>query len=330
MSRLIGLSVIGSCVSGLGLLVDVTKPRFVYPLILFLITTTAFVGSFAHVSAKSDVIEVPFDFYRNVIILQVKVNDKGFYDMMLDTGCNPSAIDLNTAKEMGLKLSSVGHQGSGGGTSINLAYETSVPLVQVGSLTANNIAALAIDLSKTSEALGKTIHGILGHSLLNNRIVQIDYQKRVVRFYSKSPLHKTANQANNANLTSLRFRYHDDVLIEGVSVNGKGMVANLDTGSNSSFSLTPAAVLDLGLQGEVGKARASQSVGFNGVAENREGKVRTITVGGITVDEPTVTFFGKGTGRDKEPWEINIGNAFLKDYVVTIDYPGKLITLERP
>jgi hypothetical protein len=108
------------------------------------------------------------------------------------------------------------------------------------------------------------------------------------------------------------------------------MTANFDTGSNANFQLTPDAVRDLGLEAEVSTAQGSKSVGYNGVAENREGKIKNVNIGGITVDEPTVTFFAKGTGRDKKPWGINIGNAFLKDYVVTIDYLGKVITLERP
>ena len=216
------------------------------------------------------------------------------------------------------------------GTSINLAYKTQLPLLELGSLSVKNVAALAIDLSKMSEALGKPIHGVLGYSLLGQRIVQIDYPKRVVRFYLKSPFPKTANQANNRKLTVLPFRYHDDILSNGVSVNGKRVVANFDTGSNGNFQLTPAAVLDLELEEEVGNAQVSKSVGFNGVAENRKGKVKNITVGGISIDEPTVIFFGKGTGRDKKAWGINIGNAFLKDFVVTIDFQRKVITLERP
>jgi hypothetical protein len=54
------------------------------------------------------------------------------------------------------------------------------------------------------------------------------------------------------------------------------------------------------------------------------------TIGAISVDAPDVVFFAKGTGRDKKPWGINIGNVFLKDFVVTIDYRRKLIILERP
>jgi len=86
----------------------------------------------------------------------------------------------------------------------------------------------------------------------------------------------------------------------------------------------------LGMEEEVKQALASSDVGYNGVSENKKGKLTNVTIGGISVDAPEVVFFGKGTGRDKKPWGINIGNVFLKDFVVTIDYRRKLVTLERP
>jgi hypothetical protein len=184
-------------------------------------------------------------------------------------------------------------------------------------------------LSKVSERLGKPLHGVLGHSLLNGRIIQIDYPHHVVRFYSQSPFTKADRQVNTPTRTVLRFRYDDNVPIDDVFVNGKKMTGNLDTGSSGNFNLTPAAVAYLGLEDEVNRARVSMSVGYNYVSENREGKVANVTVGGISVDEPSVIFFGKGAGRDKKPWGVNIGNVFLKDFVVTIDYRSKLITLEK-
>ena len=304
--------------------------RFSSRLGICLLMMVCCLGSFAQAPSKAQALALPFDFYQNEIILQVKVNGKGPFNMMLDTGTDPSAIDLATAREIGLKLDPVGRQGAGGGTSINLAYETKLPLLEIDGLTVKNIEALAIDLSRISQRLGRPIHGVLGHSLLNDRIVQIDYPQRVVRFYSKSPFAKASNQPNTPKRTVLSFRYADDVLIDEVSVNGKKIVANLDTGSDGSFQLTPAAVSYLRLEDEVSKAKVSTSVGFNGVSENREGRIGSVTIGGISIDAPTVIFFARGAGRDKRAWGINIGNAFLKNFVMTIDYPRKLITLERP
>jgi len=299
-------------------------------LTLCLLLTLASFCCLAQAKSKEQVIEIPFEFHKNEIILQVRVNGKGSFNMMLDTGTDPSAVDLTTARELGLKLHPVGNEITGGGKDANLGYYTKLPLVEVGGFTVKNVDALAVDLSKISERLGKPLNGVLGHSVLNGRIVQIDYAKRVVRFHARSPFSNATTQVNTSKRTVMAFRYNDNVLIDDVSVNGKKLVGNLDTGSSGSFNLTPAAVSYLGLEEEVSRAPVSSDVGYKGVSQNRQGKVSNVTIGAISIDEPTVIFFGKGTGRDKKRWGINIGNVFLKDFVVTIDYRKKLITLERP
>jgi predicted aspartyl protease len=261
--------------------------------LLCCLLVTVFVSS-ARAGGKQQVVEVPFDFYRNEIILQVKVNGKGPFNMMLDTGTDPSAVDLTTARDIGLKLHPLGKPATGGGTDVNLTYYTELPLVEVGSFTVKDVETLALDLSKVSQRLGKPLHGVLGHSVLNGRIVQIDYLNRVVRFYSQPLFSKASNTPKRSVLS---FRYADNVLLDDVFVNGKKVVGNLDTGSNGTFNLTPAAVVYLGLEEEFNQAPVSTDVGYNGVSQNRQGKVNNVTVGGISVDEPAVIFFGKGTGQ---------------------------------
>jgi hypothetical protein len=104
-------------------------------------------GSSAQASPKDPIIEVPFEFVQSEIILRVKVNDQGPFNMALDTGTDPSAIDLATAKRIGLKLADKGQRGEGGGTGVNLGYETKLPIVTIDGLVARNVAAAAIDLS---------------------------------------------------------------------------------------------------------------------------------------------------------------------------------------
>jgi len=97
-----------------------------------LLLFVACVCSFAQ--EKERVIEIPFDFWRNEILLQVKVDGKGPFNMMLDTGTDPSAVDLTTAKELGLKLQSLSARAGGGGTEARVIYGTRLPVVEVGRL----------------------------------------------------------------------------------------------------------------------------------------------------------------------------------------------------
>ncbi|HEV7701021.1 MAG TPA: retropepsin-like aspartic protease [Pyrinomonadaceae bacterium] len=186
--------------------------------------------------------------YKNEVLVHVDVNGLGPLTMMLDTGTDPSAIDLATAAKIGVKRSTKGHQGSGGGTDKNPAFECKLTMVKLGGLTANNVAAAAIDLSKISERMGRQIDGILGHSLLNKRIVQFDYPHGVVRFLDKMP-------PPTAGSTTVSFRYRDNVLIDGLLINGERLTANLDTGSGGGFQLAPKAVERLGLTEAARKAR---------------------------------------------------------------------------
>src|SRR5262249_21166794 len=158
------------------------------------------------------------------------------------------------------KLIPLGSPPVGGGNAPREVYGAYLRVVEVGGLTAQNLEAVAIDLSRISERIGKPIYGVLGQSLLKGRIVQIDYPNRVVRFYSQSLFPSIQKQPNTPKYFVFFFRYLNNVLIDDVFVNGKKMVANLDTGSKGLFNLPPPAVSYLGLDEEVTRAAASSDV----------------------------------------------------------------------
>jgi len=100
-------------------------------------------------------------------------------------------------------------------------------------------------------------------------------------------------------------------------------------GSDGTFKLTPAAVDSLGLTEAARNGTPNASVGYKGITQNTLGRIEEIVIGDIRLHSVEVVFFAKGTGRDHTPWGVNIGNGFLRDYIVTVDYPRKLITHQR-
>ena len=272
-------------------------------------------------------VEVPFAFVQNEIVLQVTLNDRGPFTMLLDTGTDPSAVDFVTARDLGLER---GRPGGNSGT-VRRPYLLRFARVGVGAVIATNVTAAATDLSKVSERFGMPLHGVLGHSFLNGRIVQVDYPRRVVRFYSVSPIGRSGDAQESSDYVKMAFRYDDNVLVDGIRVNGHTVTGDIDTGSDGAFKFTPKAVTDLGLDEDLRNARPTTSAGYDGVRNNFEGQLRSsVTVGTIVVESPPVVFFGKGAVSEDKPWGVNIGNGFLKDYVVTIDYKSKVIVLQRP
>lgn len=288
-------------------------------------------GGFPRVYSQSPApaAEVPFEFVRNQIIVQVKIAGKGPFNMLFDTDTDPSAIDLATARELQLKMGSKGYQGTGGGTETNLVYPTNIPGVELGSVTAKEVYAAAINLTKLSGKLGVPIHGVLGYSFLTNRIFQIDYAALKIRFYAETPYPGIQNLPNTANRTVVPFRYENDVIIESVFVNGQKVRATLDTGGSNAFDVTPEGITMLGLEEEARNAKVEMAAGYNGEFESRKGTLKSVRIGGLSIDSPTASFWSAGTGHDKKKYQLTVGNGFFKNYLVTFDFRNRLVVFEK-
>lgn len=306
------------------------KRKFLY--ILFGCLFTSFCGSLDYAQNRPEAVEVPFKFEHSSVIVPVKVSGKGAYNMLLDTGAEQSAIDVNIAKELGLKLNPIG----GGkvvasGDKENTVYLTKLPQVEIGSLTAKDLLAAAMDFSKITKRIGIPLHGVLGYNFLKNRIVQFDYAKQVIRFYSASPFPKS-DQPNTASRMALPFRFYAGdkfPIIDEVYVDGKKVKVELDTGHSGVVGLTAAAIKRLGLEAEAERGEPATSEGALGTSVNRKGKFKTLTVGSITIESPTVTFF-PASALDNAPFDGMLGNDFFKNFVVTFDYGRSEVVFEKP
>lgn len=274
-------------------------------------------------------VEVPFEFIHNQIVVEAKIGGKGPFNMLVDTDTDPSAIDVATARELGLVTDTKGGAATGGGTETNIVYPTRLPSVEVGNLVAKDISAATIDLSKISERVGRPIRGVLGFSFLKDRIIQIDYPNSKLRFFAESPYPRIQMGANTVNQVSFALRREDgSVIIDSVFVNDQKMRATLDTGSSSSFNLTPEAVALLKLRDEK-ETGGETSVGYNGEYENQRGLLKSVRLGRITVESVQANFWLPKTGHDNKKYQVNIGNGFFQDFVMTFDFKNKLVMFDK-
>lgn len=275
-------------------------------------------------------VEVPFEFVHNQIVVQVKIADKGPFNMLIDTNTDPSAIDTATARELGLSIGSSGAPATGAGTEVNTTFPTTLPTVELGSISARQVAAATIDMSRISERVGRKIHGVLGFSFLKDRIIQIDYTNLKLRFFAESPYPRIQMAPNTVNTIAMTFKREDgDVIIDSVFVNNQKMRATLDTGSSSGFSLTPEAVALLGLDDDASEGKTETSVGYNGQYEHQTGILKSVRMGRYTAEGVQAAFFLPKTGHDNKPYQVNIGNEFFQDFVMTFDFKNKIVVFER-
>src|SRR5438445_7818280 len=140
--------------SSVMLLTDMTQVLHRFVIVHLLIALWSCVA-LAQSSNNQPIAEVPFAFDHTSVIIQVKVNGKGPFNMVLDTGSDVATIDLATAKDLGLNLKPTGQQASGGGSEKSQIFLTQIPQVEIGGLASKDIVSVVVDLSKSSQALGK-------------------------------------------------------------------------------------------------------------------------------------------------------------------------------
>jgi predicted aspartyl protease len=283
-----------------------------------------------YAQSRTGPIEVPFEFVHNQIVVTVKIAGKGPYRMLLDTDTDPSAIDLATAKELGLPVDARTYAATGGGTDAQTVQLTRLPSIELGTIVAKDISAGAIDLKKVSAKLELPINGVLGYTFLKDRIIQIDYAASKLRFFAESPYAGIQNQPNTVNKIAMPFRYDNGVLIDSLFINGQKLKATLDTGSSGTFALTPEGAAILGLEDQAQDGSKEKSVGYNGEYESKSGVLKSVRIGRLSLESAPASFWPAGTGHDKAKFQVNIGNGFFKDYLVTFDFRGKMVVFEQP
>jgi predicted aspartyl protease len=274
--------------------------------------------------AGDSTVTAPFRFPKHQIMLSVLVDGSGPYNMLLDSGTDPSAIDINLARSLGMELTAPATTGTGAGAGSVDVIPTTIKTLQVGNFRARDIDALALDLSALGAKLGMPLHGVLGYSLLQNRIVEIDYPRLRIRVLD-SP-----GAAEPAISLPMMFTPEDNIpVLRGLEVNGVSLLATLDTGSSRTLTLYPAAVSRLGIGSSVDTGSHETGEGFAGKSSYRAFPVSSVAIDSLQFGSQTV--FALTTGNrmatsELEP-QANIGNGLLKYCVLRLDYKNKLIGL---
>jgi predicted aspartyl protease len=293
----------------------------------FLIAAWISLPTFAADSGK----EIPFDFLHNQIVLRGVLNGHGPYSFILDTGTRATTIDLQVARELGLPLGAQAtSEGVGAGRSMG-RHTTFVDL-QIGGIAVRRLDAAVFDLSGVSRSLGRPLHGVLGFGFLDSRVTQIDYFQRRIRFYEDSPFPMNVRRDDEKSI-SFPMQFHAQSVLpvlEDCYVNGMPLTVTLDTGSSLGLVLFPRTIERLGL-GELARTGIPmEAAGYLGEARLTKGWVKSVVLKSIDLGAIEVAYSGKGYATDENPERRggSIGNAILQDFVLTLDYRARVVTLQ--
>jgi hypothetical protein len=149
------------------------------------VNTARPIQSVANASTPAPLFTIPFELANRHIVLKVQVNKSRPLSFVLDTGDKFAIIDLERARELGLKLGGeIRMQGAGAETP--RGYMVSDSSFAIPGITGfSQSIDLALPISRLSSRLGQDFDGIIGHDFIKNFVVEIDYQSGMMKLYDK-------------------------------------------------------------------------------------------------------------------------------------------------
>lgn len=270
--------------------------------------------------------EVPFTLYQNGIILSAVVNGRDTVRLLLDTGWGPLALVSASAERLGLEMD--GADGEG----LRRAHFSSLG---IGGAVQNRPLVEVFPTEALAPLIGPH-DGVLSTAFFRDLVLQIDYPSGVVRFYRNSPIPRTPSTTGSRVSVPMVFSPSAGALpfTDSVFVDGKPVRGLFDTGGSGAFVATRQLVDRAGLRPVPDSGRGRTFIGLMaGDSTARQPvqftRVGRVALGPFGVDSPRVMIApplleGNAWGHD-----LIIGYGFMRYYVVTFDYPSRLVTFER-
>lgn len=178
--------------------------------------------------------------------------------------------------------------------------------------------------------------GVLSTGFFHDFVVQIDYPRGVVRFFSRMPTaargaHGTRVRASLPMVFSPAAGFLP--FTDSVFVDGKPARALFDTGASGAFMAMPQLMSRAALEILPDTGRRARIGMFGGgqprQAPLRFARARRISVGKISRDSPRVIVAPSQLTGASWKHDLIVGYGCLRDFIVTFDYPGRKIILEQ-
>ena len=272
--------------------------------------------------AGKTVVEVPFEVESGLMVIPVSINGSRPFRYGFDTGAS-GAIHFDPAIVDSLNLKITGEiqvRGAGGGGAISNARIAENVNFNIGGIELLN-GHLAL------RGFRWWPHGVIGLPIFGNLVVEVDWEKQVIRFYEPAKykysgsgivLPLTFDEGGRPyTMASVAVAGEKTTPVKLVVDSGASHALSLDVGSNSEISLPEGAtktVLGRGAGGEV---------------TGHTGRVSTLEFGGQTFKNVPTSFPDSSSGTAGiNGRHGNLGSGILRRFKVIYDYSRKQMIVE--
>jgi hypothetical protein len=260
--------------------------------------------------------EIPFRYEKGLIVVEASIDNEP-YNFIFDTGAS-TIIDDDFAEKVKYKKIGIQKSNDSRGKSKNKKV-VKIKKVSIGGIGFSDIVTSISDLDRLKNTTCIDFVGVIGANVMNKSVWQIDYEKKIITLTdSKDSLIQSSSRKI--------FDFH----AEGkktpkirLTINGKYIdEISLDTGSSGGLDLPEKHLKEIGTTNKFITRNAMVS-GLH--SESMETSKKTII--------PKLAF-GKDAEIENSCISFNkilpialVGNDFLQDYLVTIDWKYQEIIL---
>ena len=269
--------------------------------------------------AQAPLADVPFVLHQNAIIVEMIANDRDTLRVLLDTGWGAMALTVQAVA----RLNRSGPSGESRGW------------ITLSSLSVQRVrkTSVRVETFRTADLtpLIGPHDGVLATDFFKDLVVQVDYPASRLRLFARSPIPRNPSRGS-VSVMPMVFSGSAGWLpfTDSVFVNGRQARGLFDTGGSGEFLAMPQLIdaQQLERSAEASTARMGYFDGSPKRAPLRMARVTSVRVGRFVVDTPRVILAPPQLSGGNWGHDVVIGYGFLRNYVVTFDYPGRSVTLE--
>jgi hypothetical protein len=266
---------------------------------------------------------VPFQLLNNHIYVDVKLDGKGPFRVLCDTG-GINIVTPRVARTLGVAPQGALQGGGVGDQSTDIGM-VKLTTLEIGGATLRGPLFAVFDLDSLAGAEGVEENGLIGYEVFKRFVVRVDYQHRTLTLTLPTAF------AYHGSGVVVPFKFNEHIpQVEG-SIDGIAGKFDIDTGSRAGIDLLGPFVEQNGLrQRYAPKLQGVSGWGVGGAARSQFARAGSLRLGGLEIAHPIVELSLQTKGAFSDKYVAgNVGGALLSHYDVTFDYSRQQIVFER-
>jgi hypothetical protein len=284
-------------------------------------------------STGAKVIEFPFERYNNLIIIPVTINGRVTVKFILDSGVQNCILTeplvaslLNLTYDRTITFTAPGQQDS------ILAHVAKNVQLKLPGIEGQGISMLVLDQDylNLSNQLGTEVFGIIGYELFSRFIIEVNYDKKVVKFYEPDFFNPKKYYEKVPLIVRGTKPY---MAAEITQKNGTKMNVALMVDSGASHAILLDQSTSQLIHIPEKRLEASLGKGLGGDIEGVVGRVDKVKIGKYSFDEVIASFPNEGSyglvPEEAERRNGTIGGEILSRFNHIYDYFSQTLYLSK-